>query len=268
VPEINLRFIALASQWFFELGDDPSATAELEKLGDFDNVNDTLALLLATKLFDYPETHKRQYLTRAISHAYSDGERFYAELELVQHLLSSDEIEEALKRVDSVIAASKSAIFNRGALANALALRWRITGNEEDFKAAKDELQVFSDSEHQHMLATILIDHGNFAEVEGILSAAAGLGDSIAQLVILDARLRADRKEEAREMLLNINTETLSAHLHYPYAVAYAYVALACNDEELKRVATVKLLQLSSQRSQAAHHVNQLLDALSNNSGA
>jgi hypothetical protein len=65
VPEISLRFIALASQWFFELGDDASWTAELEKLGDFENVNDTLALLLATKLFDYPSIQKRQYLTRA-----------------------------------------------------------------------------------------------------------------------------------------------------------------------------------------------------------
>jgi hypothetical protein len=147
-------------------------------------------------------------------------------------------------------------------------LRGRITRNEEDFKAATDELQVFSDSEHQHMLATILIDHGNFDEAERIFSDAAGLGDPIAQLVILDARLRANQKEGAREMLLNINTENLSAHLHYPYAVACAYVALACNDEELKRVAAAKLRQLPSQPSQAGQHLKQLLDALSNDSGA
>ena len=256
VPAVSLRFIALASQWFVELGDYTSAIGELEKLGDVENVNDTLALLLATKLFDYPPAQKKEYLTRAISHAYSDGERLYAQLELVRHFLSSAELEEALKHVDSVIAVSKSSVFNRGALANALAYRWRITRNEEDFKAAQDELQVFSDSGHEHMLASILIEHGNFDEVERIFSDAATLGDPVAQLVTLDARLRANRKEGAREMLLNIDAEALSAHLHYPYAVACAYVALACSDRELKAVAVARLRRLPSQSSEAAKHTN------------
>ena len=60
VPEVSLRFIALASQWLFESGDYAAAAEELEKLGDFDNVNDTLALLLATKLFRLPAKSKKE----------------------------------------------------------------------------------------------------------------------------------------------------------------------------------------------------------------
>ena len=117
------------------------------------------------------------------------------------------------------------------------------------------------------MLATLLLDHGNFDEVEHMFCDAATLGDPVAQLVTLDARLRANRKEGAREMLLNIDAEALSAHLHYPYAVACAYVALACGDNELRAVALTRLRRLSSQSRGAVEHTNQLLKALSNDSG-
>ena len=262
VPELSVRITTLATQWLCELGDYVGAVKELGTLGDLEQLNDTLALVLVTKLVDLPAHEERRYLTRAISSALSKGEKWFAELELVRHLSGCGEREKALRRVESVIAESTGTTIHRDALADALSLRWEITGKEEDFLTAKNELKTFADLEHQNQLAAILIDHGEFDQAERVLSDKLHATDPVAQLLTIDARVRAGRLDAARELLLNVATDCITARLKYPYAVVYSLVALACNDDELKMQAAANLRQVPSTGNRVKRNVNDLLQAL------
>jgi hypothetical protein len=58
VPELSIRLTALAAQWSFANGDYSTAVKEMETLGDLENLNDPLALILAVRLLDLP-AHKQ-----------------------------------------------------------------------------------------------------------------------------------------------------------------------------------------------------------------
>jgi len=234
----------------------------METLGELERLNDTLALLLATQLLDLPVHKKTQYLARAVSGALWEYERWLAELEFVRHLSDCGEQDEALWKVDSVIAELTEKSGHGGLLADAMSLRWNITNEEKDFQAAKTELEKSTDSEHPQHLAVILIDHGDYDEAERILSDALTAGDPVAQLLIIDARIRANRIDFARDLLLMITPDSVTPHLLHPYAVAYALVALAYADDDLKKVAAAKLRQLPANGTRVAKHVNDFLGAL------
>lgn len=110
VPELSVRVTTLAAEWLFHMGDPVAASRELETLGDLENVRDTLGLILATKIFIWPDHKKMAYLTRAASGAYSQGEKFLAELTVVEHLIACSEREKALQQVDSIIRESTNTI--------------------------------------------------------------------------------------------------------------------------------------------------------------
>jgi hypothetical protein len=263
VPELSARITALAAQWLLdEMGDPVGASKELESMGDLDKVTDTLALVLATRVFDWP-THKRTtYLIRAASGAYSDPERLLAELTVAKHLFISGEREKALQWVDSVIRETSGMIIHQDVFVDALILRWRVSGSEEDFRAAKSELEVSTDHKHQQKLAMALIDHGDFDEARALLHEALVAAEPVAQLLTVDAHLRAGRGDTAHEVLLNIAADDLPSRLRYPYAVAYSHVALACDEPEMKRIAAAKLRELPSIGTQMTQNINDLLDAL------
>jgi len=262
VPELSIRLTAIAARWLFEIGDYSGAVKEMETLGELERLNDTLALLLATQLLDLPVHKKSQYLERAVSGAFGEYERWVAELELVRHLSDCNEQDEALRKIDSVKAELTEKSVHGNLLAEAMSLRWNITKEEKDFQAAKAELEKSTDTEHSQHLAVILIDHGDYDEAELILSDDLAAGDPVAQLLIIDARIRANRIDFARDLLLMIVPDSVTPHLKHPYAVAYALVALACADDDLKKVAVAKLRQLPSIGTKVAKHVNDFLRAL------
>lgn len=154
----------------------------------------------------------------------------------------------------------------REAFANALALRWRVTRSEEDFRAAKKELEMFTDPPHQQKLAIVLLNHGDFDEAQNVLSEALSAGEPVTQFVIIDGHLRAGRIDAARQLLLCIAADDLPNRFRLPYAVAYSHVALACDDPEMKKLAAAKLRELSLAGTQMARHVNDLLHVLENHS--
>jgi hypothetical protein len=262
VPELSIRLTALATHWLFKIGDYPSAVKEIKTLGDLERLNDTLALGLAIELLDLPVHKQRQFLIRAVSGALSEDERWLAVLKLVRHLSDCGEQVEALQKVSSVIGELKEMSNHHGLQADAMSLRWYITKEEQDFRVAKNELETFTDPEHRQHLAGILIDHGDYDEAERILSDGLTAGDPVAQLLIVDARLRANRIDSARELLLMITPDRVTPRLQHPYAVAYALVALACADDGLKKLAAVKLRQLPSIGTRVETYVNDFLEAL------
>jgi thioredoxin-like negative regulator of GroEL len=220
-----------------------------------------LALVLATKVFDLPPHKWREFLSRAASAALTKEERWLAEIELARCLLASGKRDEALRILTSV--KSESAGINPCALSDALSLQWEITGEEEDFRAAKSEVEKLVDSEQwQKRLAIILIDHGDLDEGERLLSKYLEARDPEAQLLAIDARLRAGRVYAAHELLRDIARERVTSRLQYPFAYTCALVALARDDAELKRLAAFDLRRLQIAGTQAAKHVQNVIEAL------
>jgi hypothetical protein len=262
VPELSVRITSLAVQWLFEMGDYSGALKEIKTLGDVECLSDTLALVLATKLLDLPIHKQGQFLTRAVLGALWEDERWLAELELARHLSDCGRRAEALRKTDSVVAELTEMSSHRGLLAGAMSLRWYVTKDECDFLAAKNELEALPGPEHQQHLVVILIDHGDFDEAERILSDSLIAGDPVAQLLIIDARLRANRTDSARELLLLIPPDRVTPRLQHPYAVAYSLVALACQDDGLKKAAAAKLRELPTIGTRLAIQVNDMLKAL------
>jgi len=233
----------------------------MESLGDLENLKDPLALILAVRLLDLP-AHKQTQFLKIASGALWEYERWLAELELAGHLADCGERDEALRRVDSVITELAKKSGYEDVRVDAVVLRWRITEDEQDFCAAKSELERTTTSEHPQQLAIILIDHGDYDEAERILSDALAAGEPAAQSLIVDARLRANRIDSARDLLLMIAPDSVTPNLQLPYAVAYALVALASGDDNLKKVAAAKLRNLLAPGTQVAKIVNDFLKAL------
>jgi hypothetical protein len=261
VPELSIRLTALAAQWSFANTDYSTAVKEMESLGDLENLKDPLALILAVRLLDLP-AHKQTQFLKIASGALWEYERWLAELELAGHLADCGERDEALRRVDSVITELAKKSGYEDVRVDAVVLRWRITEDEQDFCAAKSELERTTTSEHPQQLAIILIDHGDYDEAERILSDALAAGEPAAQSLIVDARLRANRIDSARDLLLMIAPDSVTPNLQLPYAVAYALVALASGDDNLKKVAAAKLRNLLAPGTQVAKIVNDFLKAL------
>ena len=177
VPELSIRLTALAAECSFATGDYSRAAKELETLGDLEYLNDPLALILAVRLFDLPVHKQIQFLTQAATKALWDYERWLAELELSCHIADCNDRDEALRRVDSVITELAQKGSYKELRAEAMSLRWYITKDEQDFHAAKSELEKTTNSMHSQHLAAMLIDHGDYDEVELVLSDALTTGD-------------------------------------------------------------------------------------------
>ena len=138
VPELSVRITARAAQWLFESGDYAGAAGELKSLGDIDQLNDTLALMLACELLDLPDGKQTDILTRAVAGAFTEEEKWLAQLKLARHLLECDQRPDALLNMDSVVNECRDKTYVRELLGSALVLRAQIT-QEKDFAAARKE---------------------------------------------------------------------------------------------------------------------------------
>jgi len=201
VPELSVRMTARAAQWLFESGDYGGAVTELKSLGNVEQLSDTLALMLVNKLLDLPDDKQTQVLARAVSGAFTEEEKWFAELELARHLLACDQRSDALRNVDSVISETRNQTYAQKAFADALFLRSQITRSEEDFHAAEKEINAFSDQEHKQRFAMMLIEHGDFDKAERVLAEDLEVREPVAQLLAVDARLRAGRIDAAHALL-------------------------------------------------------------------
>jgi hypothetical protein len=107
-----------------------------------------------------------------------------------------------------------------------------------------------------------LIDHGDYEEAEQILSDAVIACDPEAQLLTIDTYIRTNRIDSARNLLLMIAPDSIPPNLQFPYAVAFAFVALASGDDSLKKVATAKLRNLPTVGAREGNYVKDFLEAL------
>jgi hypothetical protein len=123
VPELSVRLSANAARWLFEAGEYAAAVKELQSIGDLEGVNDTLALVLACKLYDLSPEKRREALCRSVANAFIPEERWFAKFELCRSLLDCDDLAKALQLADSVAAESRGATNHLEVFADAQCLR-------------------------------------------------------------------------------------------------------------------------------------------------
>jgi hypothetical protein len=244
VPEIAVRLIALAGQSLWQSGDVAGAIAQLEALGKLDQVNDTLALVLASKLMALPSGKILELLKKAVDAACDDSERLFAKLELAKYSIGSGDGTSALCELDSAIAEASPNTNNRSMVADALALRWQVTQNDDDFHNARTALEALDPEQHWQTLASLLIDHGDYDDANAVLAKPLESGDVVARLLTVDTRLRTGETDLARELLLALPIDSVDRRLLYSYWHTTGLVALMCDDPELKPVAASNLRKL------------------------
>jgi hypothetical protein len=244
VPEIAVRLFALAAQSLWQSGDVAGAVAKLEALGNLDQVNDTLALVLASKLLNLPCDKVLELLKKAADAACDDNERHSARLELARYLIGSGDGSSALRELDSAIAETSAKGSNRSMVADALSLRWRITNKDEDFDNARTVLEALDPEQHWQTLASMLIDHGDYDAANAVLAKPLESGEVVAHLLTVDARLRMGQTDSARELMLALPADSVDPTLLYSYWHTMGLVALMCDDRVLKTAAASNLRRI------------------------
>jgi hypothetical protein len=258
VPDVSARLIGLASEWFFRQGRIEEGILELDRLGNLSDVHDSFVLTTAARFCDLDTRFREEMLRRAASGALCDAERWAAQLALANCLLDRSAKEEALSLADAIIDEVGASDGSAGALAEARLLRWRITQAQCDFSATMTALD--QDPECGR-LAAILIDQGKYDEAELCLASLVSDGNVTAKLLIVDARLRSGKLDEARGLFKSIDTPT-SEQLQHPYGVAAALVALSLDDEEIRCRAIAVLRGLPAAVVESNNGVQALLAAL------
>lgn len=262
VPEIAVRLFALAAQSLWHRGDVVGAVAKLEALGNLDQINDTLALVLASKLMNLPSAKILELLKKAADVASDDSERLYARLEIARYLMDSGEGASALPELDLAIAEASANTNNRSMIADALSLRWRVTKSDEDFHTARTAFEALDPEQHWQTLASMLIDHGDYDDANAVLANALAAGDVPASLLAVDARLRMGQTDSARELMLALPPDSIDPRMLYPYWHTMGLVALMCNDPELKPAAASNLRKLVANDTSLLKTAETLLAAL------
>src|SRR5205085_252194 len=97
----------------------------------------------------------------------------------------------ALLHVESAINEATGDTALPSLLAEGLRLRWEITRDESDFEKARQGVAAVSDAEDCQKLVSLLIDHGDYKEADGLLAPGLAAGDVRAHLLAVDSRLRA-----------------------------------------------------------------------------
>ena len=202
---------------------------------------------------------------RAASVAICEDEKRAAQFWLAEMMLSLGKREKALPIIDSIISEFGPDSSNR-AFIDGLILRWRITKTNADFQLARDAVKGAGESRPRHHFGGVLIDEGKYAEAEDILAADIETGDTVAQMLLTDARIRSGNADSARQLFLRTQRDQISSQYQYPYAVTACQVALSCRDEEIRGLAILSLSEILPTSPEEEKHVKDLLLSLQSDS--
>jgi hypothetical protein len=107
VPRLSVTLTALVARSLFRSGQPEEAILELDRLGDIERVDDTLALITAARFHADDPKRTEQLLLKAIGAAVSDEERWAAQIELIEHMLDFDRTGEAKQLLETLITESQ-----------------------------------------------------------------------------------------------------------------------------------------------------------------
>lgn len=237
VPEVSVRLAAHAARLRYEVGTRAEAAAELELLGDLDDVSDSLALWVAGRVFDSDHAESCRLFQRAIEHADDQRMLCFIELDLADEYRRHENQGRALELVRGVLDRTGGDTDLLDARAPALDMRWRLLDEEADFRTAKQELATMAGSGPKRRLLMMLVDHGDLQEADELLAGELGGEDVVTHLLAIEIRLRTNRVEDAKELLQSVPTDRVTERLRLPYAHTVGLVALCSGNADLAATA-------------------------------
>ena len=241
VPEVNIRLTALAARALYELGTRADAAAELDRLGNLDDLTDATALRVAARVFDGDTEESCRLLRKALPHAENEMDRCFIELNLANAYRRRGDDASALEVANNIVERTRKQADLTMVRAAAFELRWRLTGDVVDFQAAKRDLEGIEDSRARFRLLMMLIDHGDLDDADRVLEKEQAAGDVAAVLLAIDIRLKTNRIQEAEELLRGIPADHIAPQLRLPYAYTAGLVALHSEKAELAETASAML---------------------------
>jgi hypothetical protein len=224
-------------------------------------LSDTLAIWLVVDNYDLSEKQRGSLLSRAIEVAASNEEKHLARLELASFYLANGKSAQALSLVQAIVdeTASEKASDERS---SAMVLKWVIIGVDAEFPPAFEAMKGQNEDNDRIRNGVFLIDRGRYVEAEEILGELAANGDINAILLLVDARLRSQRSDAAREMFVSIVRERVPETLAYPYAHALALLVSAGGHRDLKEDAIALLSAIPAAGGEQDEQVRTMLEIL------
>ena len=261
VPRLATRIGAITARWLFRSGHQEEAVLELDRLGPPNQLSDTLAIWLVVDNYDLSEKQRGSLLSRAIEVAASNEEKHLARLELASFYLANGKSAQALSLVQAIVdeTASEKASDERS---SAMVLKWVIIGVDAEFPPAFEAMKGQNEDNDRIRNGVFLIDRGRYVEAEEILGELAANGDINAILLLVDARLRSQRSDAAREMFVSIVRERVPETLAYPYAHALALLVSAGGHRDLKEDAIALLSAIPAAGGEQDEQVRTMLEIL------
>jgi hypothetical protein len=261
VPRLATRIGAITARWLFRSGHQEEAVLELDRLGPPNQLSDTLAIWLVVHNYDLSGKQRESLLSRAIEVAASDEEKHLARLELASYYLAHGKSGQALPVVHAIMdeTASEKASDERS---RATVLKWAITEDETDFPPALAEMKAQTEESDRIRNGIFLIDRGKYGEAEEILGEVAAGGDIKASLLLVDARLRSQRSDDARAMFVSIARERVPETLAYPYAHTLGLLVAAGGHADLKEEATMLLSKIPPAGGEQDKQMRAMLEIL------
>jgi hypothetical protein len=258
VPKLAMRITAVTAEWLFDSESPEEAVLELDGLGDPFALEDSLALSLIARNFDLTEESKGKILERAIAKSCCDEEKHLAMLSFASYLSKSNKPGRAEPILRTILRETdQGGTF--GDRSAALILLWSITADEEDYKTAMVEIQKSGSERHLYANASHLINGGKYSDAERLLEKAVQNGDAVAQLLAFDAKLLGGNAPSARDAFAEIDRNSLSPSLKFPYAAAAANLVLVGRLMEFREEAISLLSSLPAAGSPQDNEVKHFL---------
>ena len=262
IPEATVHLTALAAGLLYEVGTRAEAAAELDRLGNLEDLSDSMALWVAALVFDGDHRECCQLFQRAIDRAEHGSTRCLIELDLADEYRRHNDEASALELVTDVLGRTRGDADLVVARALALELRWRLTNRTSDFLAAKEELATIEGPGPRRRRLIMLIDHGDLQEANEFLTGELGKGDVVTQLLGIEIRLRTNRMKEAEELLRGVPADRVTERLRLPYAHTIGLVALYCRNADLAATAVGMLRCIDTEEGGLPGDYEGMLEAL------
>jgi hypothetical protein len=261
VPRLATRIGAITSRWLYLSGRQEEAVLELDRLGSPDALSDTLAIWLVVQNYDLSAKQREGLLSRAIDVAASDEEKNLARLELASYYMVNGKSRQALSLVQVIMDETSSGKAS-DERSSATVLNWAITKDDNEFPLAFAEMKGQTEDSDRIRNGIFLIDRGKYGEADEILGELAAGGDIKAILLLVDARLRSERSDAAREVFASIAREQVPENLAFPYAHTLALLVSAGGHADLKEDAIALLSRLPSAGGGQDKQVRAMLEIL------
>jgi hypothetical protein len=254
VPVIARRLIAIGARWLIRNGQVEEGLLELGRLGKPSEMSDTKALILSVRYGDHEPPDEIQLLRAAVKSALCDEERLPALLCLADRLAVQGLQSESLALIDEILKESD----DRTIIRHAMALKWELGGDDNDFAELFNFMRVEESDEDRLGDAAFLISHRSEGAALDLLKPLLERKHPVATLLAVECDIRLGNCSDAASRLTSIQVDTSSAlDLRSGFALAHGMLVLECGREDLRGLATQQLKDVLS-----IEHVPALVEML------